>query len=624
VNVPAKRLFRHRFFWGAFSGCIATFVIAGSPLLQNLQLSMLSWHYQIANQIQKWTAKANSQGPITSKEISLVKFDDNSQFDLGIARFNDAHSQKILASAIEEIERCKPVIVVLDLDLRGALSLDLLKVMRRYRNIVVALFGSLEASTELPAPEYLSHAAAFGYSEIPYELNGAMYQLPINYVDMMATPGASLDKSQMTTVPSLTEAIINLNRQIRGVGPDMQFLAHQADEPLYLSYRRQAYPEMSLQNVLKQKFDAKQFRDRIVMIGYAFTIRSAGGTNSNFGIISSKESLKQKQSKLDRSDMFVHAEAVSTLLEHEQISAVPPLVARVFVLFLGALFGGLSAILKPANRIATYLALCLGLLLLGQLCFQGMHLLLPIVPPLAVLTIAYCLGSFIHLDANLQERNRELAQARKSMQLRSEEERQRIAEDLHDETLPALSQVARLADKLNLELVDNPIPNEMRQSLDFSVAEMRRVINDLHPSVLETMGFKPALENLLAMLAHDTVIKTHFSESGEFSEKELDKFKRLQLYRIAQEALNNVRKHSEAKDVELKIIRSGNMLILSIIDDGKGMQVKQDIGHSHGMLNIKQRAQLIGATVAWQKPGQYLTGTEVKIDLSLGNEEEIG
>ena len=153
---------------------------------------------------------------------------------------------------------------------------------------------------------------------------------------------------------------------------------------------------------------------------------------------------------------------------------------------------------------------------------------------------------------------------------------------------------------------------------------MRRVINDLHPSVLETMGFKPALENLLAILERETTIKTHFSEDGQVSENDLAKFKRLQLYRIAQEALNNVRKHSEAEEVELKIFRSGNMLILSITDDGKGMQAKSDIGDSHGMLNIMQRAQLIGANVVWQKPGQYSTGTEVKIELLLGNEDEIG
>ena len=325
MSVSSKHWFQQRFFWGAFSGCIATFVIAGSPLLQSLQLSMLSWHYLIANQIQHWSIKENTA---ISKEISLVKFDDTSQFDLGIARFNDTRSQSVLAQAIENIEKSKPVLVVLDLDLRGALSRDLLKVLRRYRNIVVALFGSLEASTELPAPEYLSHAAAFGYSEIPYESNGAMYQLPINYLDIVAAPGSGLDKDQMTTVPSLTEAIINLNRHIRGVGPDMQFLAHKVDEPLFLSYRKQAYQEISMQNVLKSNFDVKQFRDRIVMVGYAFTTRSSDVPNSYSEKVVVKEPFfanRPKVAKLDRPDMFVHADAVSTLLEHEQITGVPTL-----------------------------------------------------------------------------------------------------------------------------------------------------------------------------------------------------------------------------------------------------------------------------------------------------------
>ncbi len=322
--------------------------------------------------------------------------------------------------------------------------------------------------------------------------------------------------------------------------------------------------------------------------------------------------------------MFVHADAVSTLLEHEQITTLAPRFSRIFILLFGALSGAIAAVLKPGGRIVAYFGLIIFFLILGQLGFQGMHLLIPIVPPLAVLSIAYCLGTFIYLDADLQERNRELAQARKSMQLRAEQERQRIAEDLHDETLPALSQVARLADKLNTELVDNPIPKEMRQSLDFSVAEMRRVINDLHPSVLETMGFKPALENLLSILGRETDIKAEFIETDEFSEEELDKFKRLQLYRIAQEALNNVRKHSEAKHAQLKLARSANMLILSIIDDGKGMRMNEGLADSHGILNIKQRAQLIGAKVSWGKPEGRSGGTEVRIALLLGSEQEIG
>ncbi len=308
MSASSKRLFWQRFFWGAFSGCLATFLIAGSPLLQNLQLSMLTWHYQIAELMQKLDTGAKERPAPISKEISLVKFDDSSQFDLGIARFNDLYSQDVLAKAIESIERCKPVIVVLDLDLRGALSPDLLKVFRHYRNIVIALFGSLEASTEMPAPEYLSHAAAFGYSEIPGEASGLTYQLPINYLDLAASSGAGSDKSQIATVPSLTEAIIDLNRRIRGVGPDMQFLVHKADEPLYFGPRKHSYAETSLQNVLAEDFDAKQFTDRIVVVGYAFTVRNQGGRTricrEQAAVIHSLPVDRSNPDSLDRTCLF--------------------------------------------------------------------------------------------------------------------------------------------------------------------------------------------------------------------------------------------------------------------------------------------------------------------------------
>ena len=72
----------------------------------------------------------------------------------GIARFNELHSQNLLAEALASIERGNPTLVVLDTDLRGATDPDLIKVMKRYRNVVVALFGSLEGSTDLPAADF--------------------------------------------------------------------------------------------------------------------------------------------------------------------------------------------------------------------------------------------------------------------------------------------------------------------------------------------------------------------------------------------------------------------------------------------------------------------------------------
>jgi two-component system NarL family sensor kinase len=254
---------------------------------------------------------------------------------------------------------------------------------------------------------------------------------------------------------------------------------------------------------------------------------------------------------------------------------------------------------------------------LAQLLFQMFHLDIPVASPLAVLTLGFIVGTFIHLDTDLRLRNRELAQARESMQVRAEEERQRIAEDLHDETLPALSSVARMADRLSQEMSDNPVPALMRTKLDHAVAEMRRVINDLHPSVLETMGFKPALENLVAILSQDTGIKSQFEDGDGRSDYNLADFTKLQLYRIVQEALNNVQKHSAATSVELNIREKDGLILIDVVDNGKGINLKAIRRDAHGLLNIRQRAQLIGAQVEWKKPEKYPTGTEMRLKIPL-------
>lgn len=597
-------LLLQRLFWGILAGCLSTLLVADSPYLENLELSMLDYRYRIADKISSLKPSSN-----VSDEISLVTFDDESQFELGIARFNDLESQKILAKAIEEIEKCNPSIIVIDLDLRGAISPELIKVFKRYRNVVLALFGSLEGSTDLPATPYLTYAAAFGYDELPRESNGLVCQLPISYREV-APDGTTSDHNPLAPVPSLTEAVIDLHRSIHGVGPDSHYLMSNADRPLYFGYRRWQYPSISLVKVVNGQFPTAQFKNRIVMVGSTFTPRRAEAPGEHH--------------KLSQPIVEIHADAISSLLDNKQISTFPPLISKLLILLLGGLCGGIASILNWGKRFP-WVILSAGLLLiLGQIAFQVFQLVMPIAPPLAVLTVCFVLGTFIHLDTDLRQRNRELAEARESMQVRAEEERQRIAEDLHDETLPALSAVARMADKLSYELTGNPIPGQMRERLDFSVTEMRRVINDLHPSVLETMGFKPALENLLATLSREGTFQTQLKENGSFNDENLSKFCKLQLYRIIQEALNNVQKHSQAANVELNITQKQNSLILSVIDDGKGMPTRSPKGESHGVLNIRQRAQLIGAKVDWRNPIRYESGTEVRIELSLNGNKENG
>jgi signal transduction histidine kinase len=597
-------LLLQRIFWGAVVGCLSTLLVAGSPYLENMELSMLEGRYQIAHNITAGKERSN-----LSDEISLVQFDDNSQFELGIARFNDLPSQQILARALEKIESANPAIVILDIDVRGAASPQLISAFRKYRNIVLALFGSLEGSTDLPAPAFLTHAAAFGYDELARETSGVICQLPINYREV-ASDSVISSKNPLAPVPSLTEAAIDLSCSIRGVGTDSRFLMTNTDRPLYFSYRKLDYPSISLANVINGAFQPSLFKNKIVLVGNTFTPRR-------------EESLGAKHAHLSPT-VLTHADAISTLLDNAQISTFSPQLAKLLIVLVGGVFGGIASVLPIAPRTIAFVFTGVSLLVIGQISFQALHVVIPIAPPLAVLIVCFILGTFINLDTDLRQRNRELAQARESMQVRAEEERQRIAEDLHDETLPALSAVARMADKLTKELGNNPVPGQMRERLDFSVTEMRRVINDLHPSVLETMGFKPALENLLVTLAREGSFQTQFMGNDNGTDEQLSKFSKLQLYRIVQEALNNVQKHSQAKNVEVYISARGNSLILSVVDDGKGIPPGAAKGQSHGILNIRQRAQLIGARVEWRKPSKYSSGTELRIELPLGVNRENG
>lgn len=587
-----------RLFWGALAGCVATLLLAESSVLESMELSMLEWRYRVSQKIYSAV-----QRPAESRDISIIDFDDLSQFDIGIARFNDDHAQKVLATAIENIEKKGPAIIVIDLDLRGAANAELISVIRKYNNVVIGLFGSLEGSTDLPSRTIMNNVRAYGYDELIQENNGLICRLPVNYRDSLG----DIDTSSISAapVPSLTEAVINLHRQIKGVGPSTQILNFQSDQPAYINFRRIQYPSVSFRDVLESDFDGSKFKDRIVMIGCSFTKR--------------KEEPFKRRTPLEDNvpDVVMHADAIQTLLDNQVIYSFPKNIAHHLLLLLGAAFGAVASILPLSTRTATYLTSGMVLVGTAQILFEGFHMALPVVPPLAVLTLGFSLGTFIYLDTDLRQRNKELAQARESMQVRAEEERQRIAEDLHDETLPALSAVARMADKLSNDLDDNPVPRQMREKLDQAVIEMRRVINDLHPSVLETMGFKSALENLLSILTRDHEIEGNFLDGDGHDDYQITNFTKLQLYRIVQEALNNVGKHSKASVVELKIEKVEHQLTIAVTDNGRGIDPKLIRKDSHGLLNIRQRAQLIGAQVEWKKPVKFPSGTELSLKINM-------
>jgi signal transduction histidine kinase/ligand-binding sensor domain-containing protein len=220
----------------------------------------------------------------------------------------------------------------------------------------------------------------------------------------------------------------------------------------------------------------------------------------------------------------------------------------------------------------------------------------------------------------LEQTNAELHETRLRLANETEAERSRIARDLHDQTLADLRHLLVLTDQLPASSVsaatgkgneDAPSPAVLRREIESISSEIRHICEDLSPSVLENIGFLPALEWALAdAVAHlpaDEKFAYEFNCDPELEGRlRLQPIEQIQLYRIVQEALNNISRHARARDVKLSVgIESDADLAIEIRDDGVGFDGARSNKTGHGIANIRSRANLIGAQVEWhaEQPG---------------------
>nr|MBA2735376.1 hypothetical protein [Pyrinomonadaceae bacterium] len=192
----------------------------------------------------------------------------------------------------------------------------------------------------------------------------------------------------------------------------------------------------------------------------------------------------------------------------------------------------------------------------------------------------------------IKQRNRELAHVRFDLANEAERERKRIARDLHDQTLADLRSLMMMSDKL-------PSDNaEFRAEIELVSTEIRRICEDLSPSVLENVGLVAALE----FLVHHTTQNYKFSVADNLEERlKFSPNIQMQIYRVAQEVLTNIKRHSDAKSVEMKIeVSAENEFVLIIMDDGTAFNPNKETLKGRGITNIKSRAALVEAEVFWQ------------------------
>jgi signal transduction histidine kinase len=229
-----------------------------------------------------------------------------------------------------------------------------------------------------------------------------------------------------------------------------------------------------------------------------------------------------------------------------------------------------------------------------------------------------------HLQLELTEMSRKVQAAREGLRdyigaitSAQEEERLRLARELHDDTIQsiiALKQRVQLAQKSVKDQTSRRTLGELETLSEQTVENLRRMTRALRPIYLEDLGLVTALEMLARETSQNNSLAVDFQKSGD--EQRLSHEVELALYRIAQEALNNVVRHSQARHAELHISFGEKEIELEVSDNGVGFNMPKSPtdfapnGH-FGLLGIRERADLIGARLEVESaPGN---GTRLKV-----------
>lgn len=226
------------------------------------------------------------------------------------------------------------------------------------------------------------------------------------------------------------------------------------------------------------------------------------------------------------------------------------------------------------------------------------------------------------LEALVEERTAELTELSNYLQSSREEEKSKLARELHDELggilVSAKMDVARVRKQLGAEAQDAAVRLDRTMALlDDGVAIKRRIIEELRPTLLDNLGLAAALR----WLADDVCQRSGLACQLNIADDDtLAGNIALTLFRIVQEALTNVVRHAQAGNVSIEIVREAREVTLLIADDGIGIDervVRSAL--SHGILGMRHRVRALGGQF-WirGRPGQ---GTTIEVHLPLAGQD---
>lgn len=196
-----------------------------------------------------------------------------------------------------------------------------------------------------------------------------------------------------------------------------------------------------------------------------------------------------------------------------------------------------------------------------------------------------------------------------------EKERSRIARDLHD----GLGQMLN-AIKMNLESNRKDWQKTLYRLIDEAIHESVRISEDLMPSKLKDFDLATCLKSLCNHISDTTDVPVMFESFGK--PQEISQLQKTNLYRIAQEAINNALRHARASTISVQLCEEDGAIHLMIEDDGKGFDhhKRLDQAKHHGLTNMQERAVIMGGKLAVESDARR--GTLVMVEVPLQHKDQ--
>jgi PAS domain S-box-containing protein len=231
------------------------------------------------------------------------------------------------------------------------------------------------------------------------------------------------------------------------------------------------------------------------------------------------------------------------------------------------------------------------------------------------------MGTRIDIETH-KNQERESKGIQGSLLLGQEAERKRIARELHDDIGQRLALLAVMLDEITRLIAKPPDPvrgklKEVRECIDRIASDTHRISHNLHPSILAHLGLAPALRRLSKEFSVQKQIAVEFT--GNDIPGHLPNEVATALFRVTQESLSNIAKHSGARVARVRLSQTRNILHLAIEDFGKGFDVNQVSQKGLGLVSTRERVRIIGGKIDINSEISRGTTINVSVPISRRN-----